>query len=103
MRVPNIPFYKTKVWRELREQRLCLDAYRCIVPGCEARAVVVDHVNSSERGCAVPLDRLRSLCRDHDNQVKEDGRGRRKNEGRLHLRGCDEHGMPLDRGHWWRE
>jgi hypothetical protein len=101
--MPNERFYKTAAWRELREQRLRFDQHRCIVPGCGARAVVVDHINSSERGRAVPIARLRSLCRLHDNQVKEDASGKRRSGGRLRVIGCDADGAPLDPGHWWRQ
>ena len=100
--MPNIPFYKTQAWRELREQRLRFDRHTCIVPGCGARAVVVDHIESRERGRAVPIARLRSLCRDHDNQVKEDRHGKRRSGGKMHVRGCDVNGAPLDPSHWWR-
>jgi len=37
----------------------------------------------------------------HDGQIKEDGRGKRKNDGQAYVRGCDGTGNPLDPAHWW--
>ena len=39
------PYYLTKAWRRLREVRLRLDGDpTCVVPGCQQRATVVDHI-----------------------------------------------------------
>jgi hypothetical protein len=43
---------------------------------------------------------LRSLCREHDNQTKEDASRR---HGKHYVVGCDATGQPLDPGHWWNE
>lgn len=90
------PFYLSKVWRRLREARLRIDHHTCVVPGCDARATVVDHIVSRRAGGADVLSNLRSLCREHDDQVRERPDGKRANQGKLIVRGCDAHGNPLD-------
>ncbi|CUW39293.1 conserved protein of unknown function [Magnetospirillum sp. XM-1] len=96
--MPNDPFYKTKAWRELRAQRLAIDNHRCTVPGCNRGAVVVDHLVPH----SLSLADLRSLCREHDNQVKEDQHGRRRRGGQFVVHGCDADGNPIDPNHWWK-
>jgi 5-methylcytosine-specific restriction enzyme A len=95
------PFYLTKAWRRLREERLRLDGYVCVVPGCGQRATVVDHVVSRRAGGANILSNLRSLCREHDDQVKERPGGIRANKGKLIARGCHHDGSPRDPNHPW--
>lgn len=97
--MPNDPWYKSAAWRAARAQRLTLDRHTCTVPGCGRPAVVVDHLKP--RSLAMP--HLRSLCRLHDNQVKEDAMGRRRNGGRFTVPGCDADGVPLDPNHPWRK
>ena len=75
------PFYATPEWRALRETRLQMDGYACAHPGCEARAIVVDHVVSRKNGGSDLLTNLRSLCRTHDNRFKEDHTGTRRGRG----------------------
>lgn len=75
------PYYATPEWRALREARLRLDGYRCTVLGCDAAALVVDHVVSRRNGGSDELAGLRSLCRTHDNRFKEDHTGRRRGGG----------------------
>ena len=94
------PYYQSIHWKELRAERLKLDQYRCVVPGCRSRAVVVDHIETRPPGLPIPcaLDRianLRSLCTTHDAQVKE-FRGVRKQSGEFRVKGCDADGWPLD-------
>jgi hypothetical protein len=67
----------------LRAARLRIDGYRCVVPGCGRLAVVVDHIVSRKIGGTDTLDNLRSLCRAHDNQVKEAPSGIRRTDGKL--------------------
>jgi 5-methylcytosine-specific restriction endonuclease McrA len=86
-------------WLRLRAAALARDGYRCTAPGCGERAVTVDHIVSRRRGGPDVLGNVRSLCRAHDNQVKEAADGRRRSGGLF--RGCDATGAPLDRGHWW--
>lgn len=97
--MPNDPFYKTKAWREARTRRLALDGGMCTVPGCGCAAVIVDHLKPRSLNI---LD-MRSLCRTHDNQVKEGANGRRRNGGCLTVKGCDANGVPLDPGHPWHK
>lgn len=95
------PYYLSPAWKRLRAAALERDGHRCVVPGCGAPAVVVDHVVSRRAGGADALPNLRSLCRAHDQQVKERPDGTRKNGGRLRVVGCDASGRPRDPGHWW--
>lgn len=77
------PYYSSKEWRALRAERLALDGYRCTAPGCTLAAVVVDHLKSRALGGADSLANTRSLCRLHDNQIKERADGRRRRGGQL--------------------
>jgi len=96
--MPNDPFYKTAAWRTARAQRLALDRHICTVQGCGHRALVVDHIKPR----SLAMRDLRSLCRYHDNQVKEGADGQRRNGGRFTVPGCDANGLPLDPNHPWR-
>jgi 5-methylcytosine-specific restriction endonuclease McrA len=77
------------------------DGFRCTVPGCGQRASVVDHIVSRRTAGADTLANLRSLCREHDNQVKERERGARRSAGKFTVRGCDANGIPRDPAHPW--
>jgi 5-methylcytosine-specific restriction endonuclease McrA len=94
-------YYKTKRWLHLRKARLLLDLYRCVVPGCGQFAVVVDHIVARDAGGPDTLDNLRSLCREHDNAIKEDKAGKRRSGARLVVRGCFADGTPRDPAHPW--
>jgi 5-methylcytosine-specific restriction endonuclease McrA len=85
----------------LRDATLRRDNYTCIVPGCRARATRVDHIKSRRDGGLDSLRNLRSLCTRHDNQIKEDARGKRRSDGKPYVLGCDVRGRPLDPSHWW--
>jgi 5-methylcytosine-specific restriction endonuclease McrA len=87
----------------LRAARLRIDGYRCVVPGCGRLAVVVDHIVSRKIGGTDTLDNLHSLCRAHDNQVKEAASGIRRTDGNLIVRDCDADGWPLDQNHPWHK
>lgn len=97
------PYYQTKHWRALRAKHLAEHPF-CIVVGCNRRAVVVDHIegrpNVPYPTDADRLDNLRSLCLQHDAQVKERG-GIRKSGGRFRVTGCDAAGRSLDPRHAW--
>jgi 5-methylcytosine-specific restriction endonuclease McrA len=80
-----------------------MDGYRCVVPGCNAPAVVVDHIVPRREGGSDALQNLRSLCRAHDNQVKEAASGIRRTDGKLIVRDCDADGWPLDKNHPWHK
>ncbi len=94
-------YYKSEHWRRLRAARLKLDNGMCVVAGCGQRAVVVDHIKRRRDGGADTINNVRSLCRRHDNQVKEGSDGKRKSGGKLTAIGCDAQGRPHDPGHWW--
>jgi 5-methylcytosine-specific restriction endonuclease McrA len=94
-------FYRTKTWKRLREARLRLDRHVCIVPGCGQRATVVDHIVSRRAGGADALRNLRSLCREHDQMVKERPGGKRASNGKLVARGCHPDGSPRDPNAAW--
>jgi hypothetical protein len=93
--MPNDPFYRSSAWRKARASRLQLDGHRCTVPDCHATAVVVDHCNPAKPRSLDPRD-LRSLCRLHDNQVKEGADGTRRSGGQFKIIGTDADGWPLD-------
>lgn len=95
------PYYRTPHWKRLRAARLKLDKGVCVVPGCGQRAVVVDHVKRRRDGGADTIANTRSLCREHDNQVKERPNGQRGNAGKLVVRGCYADGTPRDPSHPW--
>jgi 5-methylcytosine-specific restriction endonuclease McrA len=99
--MPGDPFYKTDEWQNLRASALKRDKHTCTVRGCHHRAFVVDHIVSRARRGADALPNLRSLCRMHDNQTKEDAQGKRRSNGKMTVTGCDANGMPLDPSHWW--
>jgi 5-methylcytosine-specific restriction endonuclease McrA len=92
------PYYWSPDWRALRAAALRRDLGRCTAPGCAQPAVIVDHITTRPRvphpTPADTLDNLRSLCRAHDNQIKEQ-RGKRRRTGVLAAKGCDADGWPL--------
>lgn len=93
--MPSDPFYHTPQWRALRTACLKRDHYRCTVPGCTDRATTVDHIKRRRDGGADALHNLRSLCSTHDNQVKEQANGQRRNGGKFKIIGSTEEGWPL--------
>lgn len=62
-------FYSTAAWQALRKQCLDRDGWRCVL--CGHRAVVADHIQPRKQGGPDTLRNLRSLCRLHDNQMRE--------------------------------
>src|SRR6266540_5070093 len=95
------PYYRTKHWKRLRAARLKIDNYMCTVPGCGARAVVVDHITRRRDGGADTIENTRSLCDEHDRSVKERPNGQRANAGKLVVKGCFADGSPRDPSHPW--
>ena len=91
------PFYRSPLWLRLRALALKRDGYMCTVPGCGAKATHVDHIQRRKAGGADALFNLRSLCRLHDGQVKELPNGKRRNDGKFRLLGCDADGWPRSR------
>lgn len=65
------PYYNSRAWRDLRQQALQRDGYRCqaIVNGsqCHNEAVIANHVIARPSGPDV-LENLISLCRGCDNR-----------------------------------
>jgi hypothetical protein len=78
-----------------------MDGGSCTVPGCGKRAVKVDHIVSRRNGGTSAMHNLRSLCADHDNQIKEDRFGTRRSGGEFMIRGSTVDGLPLDPNHPW--
>jgi 5-methylcytosine-specific restriction endonuclease McrA len=76
---------------------MCLkrDNYTCVVVGCGDNAIIADHIVSRRNGGADVMSNLRSLCRRHDNQVKENEHGKRKSNGNFKVIGCDAQGWPF--------
>jgi 5-methylcytosine-specific restriction endonuclease McrA len=102
------PFYLSEFWRDLKRQALQRDGYQCVVDGCDSRShLTVDHINTRPNvpyPCAADtLGNLRTLCRLHDNSVKELPSGKRRNKGVLRVKGCDPAGRPLDPAHPWNQ
>jgi 5-methylcytosine-specific restriction endonuclease McrA len=95
------PFYKSARWQRLRKAALARDLFTCVVPGCGQPAVAVDHIRSRRADGTDTLGNLRSLCREHDNAVKEDREGKRRGGGVLLVRGCFADGSPRDPAHPW--
>jgi 5-methylcytosine-specific restriction endonuclease McrA len=95
------PYYKSAHWRQLRAARLKMDRGVCVVPGCRQKANIVDHVRRRRDGGADSIANTRSLCREHDNMIKERANGKRANGGVLRVRGCFADGSPRDPNHAW--
>ena len=95
------PYYRSRHWRELRAARLKRDGGVCIVPGCGQRASVVDHIKRRRDGGADSIANTRSLCDQHDRSIKEMSNGKRRNGGRLVVKGCFADGSPRDPSHPW--
>jgi 5-methylcytosine-specific restriction endonuclease McrA len=72
------PFYASPEWKALRLACFQRDRFKCTEPGCDERACVADHIISRRNGGQDVLGNLRSMCRAHDNRVKEDHMGRRR-------------------------
>ena len=99
--MPSDPYYKSQHWKKLRARRLATDGYRCIVPGCGQRATTVDHIKRRRDSGADTLENTRSLCDEHERSIKEMSDGRRRNGGKLVVKGCFADGSPRDPNHPW--
>lgn len=96
--------YSTAQWQKLRRLKLQQNTLCevCIEQGRLEVAIAVDHIKAINDGGDPfpPLDQLRSLCvRCHNRKtriVEQQGK-------QLTVKGCDEHGMPLDPKHAWYE
>jgi 5-methylcytosine-specific restriction endonuclease McrA len=97
--MPGDPYYHSKEWKQLRTAAFARDHDTCVVPGCNQRAIAVDHIKARKAGGADQLGNLRSLCKQHDNQVKE-YKGKRRNTA-FKVTGARADGSPLDPNHHW--
>lgn len=103
------PFYQSRFWKDLRAAALVRDDYRCTVKGCNRTRrdgrLYVDHIEArpySERATSWDvLTNVRTLCEQHDQQVRQDRAGKRRSDGRITVVGCDASGLPLDPQHSW--
>lgn len=95
------PYYRSRHWRQLRAQRLLIDKHTCVVAGCGQRATVVDHIKRRRDGGSDTIANTRSLCDAHDRSIKELANGKRRNDGRLVVKGCFPDGTPRDPNHPW--
>ena len=95
------PYYSTPQWRQLRAARLKMDRGVCVVPGCGQKANTVDHIKRRRDGGADSIGNTRSLCDEHDRSIKEMPNGKRRNGGRLVVKGCFPNGTPRDPNHPW--
>ncbi len=104
MRMSEDLYYYTAEWRALRRAILYRDHHRCAVPGCRERAVIVDHIQSRNSGGSNDPKNLRSLCKLHDNQIKERSRfSRDRGRNGVLPSVCDANGMPMDPNHPWNK
>jgi 5-methylcytosine-specific restriction endonuclease McrA len=99
--MPMDPFYQTKHWKMLRAAILKRDRYCCAIPGCNEMASVVDHIVPRKVSNDSSPRNLRSLCKLHDNQIKERPGGVRRPRDGLLPSICDADGMPTDPKHLW--
>jgi 5-methylcytosine-specific restriction endonuclease McrA len=74
------PFYFTAEWKQTRKRILARDDNTCVIPGCGRRAIVCDHIVSRRDGGSDDDANLRSLCRLHDNRLKENHLGERRGQ-----------------------
>jgi len=98
-------YYRSTHWRALRTAALKRDRYRCTVPGCTGKGTHVDHIetrpNSDGPTQQDTLSNLRTLCASHDAQIKEMASGKRRQDGKLIVKGCTADGTPIDPSHPW--
>jgi hypothetical protein len=100
-------YYRTPHWRTLKRACHERDGWRCTVTGCQTPTyrLTCDHIRRRPNvGYPTTLDVLsnvRTLCGNHDAQVKERTDGTRRRDGKLVVAGCDVTGRPLDPNHPW--
>lgn len=100
-------YYYTPHWAALKRACHERDGWRCTVPGCQTATyrLTCDHIrtrpNVDYPTAADVLANLRTLCGNHDRQVKELASGLRRQGGKLIVKGCDATGRPLDPNHPW--
>lgn len=99
--------YNTDAWKRLRRLKLA-QAPLCeyCPPGRLTLATTVDHKQAiADGGDPWSWDNLASCCTPCHNRKSAymDGAGDNRKQSRVPVKGCDEHGRPLDPGHWWRQ
>ena len=100
-------YYRSAHWRQLKRATHERDGWRCTVKGCSStESLVCDHVKTRPNvDHPTPLDTLtntRTLCGQHDRQIKERSDGKRMCGGKTSIQGTDASGRPLDPNHpWW--
>lgn len=100
-------YYQSPHWLSLKRACHQRDGWRCVVPGCQTPTyrLTCDHIdtrpNSDRPTSADVLSNLRTLCGNHDAQIKERSSGKRRRDGRPIVKGCDASGAPLDPNHPW--
>ena len=100
-------YYRTPHWTALKRSCHERDDWRCPVPGCQTPTyrLTCDHIrtrpNVDYPTAADVLANVRTLCGYHDAQIKERWNGKRRQDGKLIVKGCDATGRPLDPSHPW--
>lgn len=99
-------YYDSRHWDLLKQRCHQRDDWCCTVPGCGSRErLVCDHIatrpNVDQPTSADVLANVRTLCGQHDRQLKERPGGDRRRQGKAKVIGCDATGMPVDPLHHW--
>jgi hypothetical protein len=100
-------YYRTPHWSALKHACHERDGWRCTVSGCQTPAyrLTCDHIkrrpNVDYPTAYDVLSNVRTLCGNHDAQVKELASGRRRQDGKLIVKGAKADGTPLDPNHPW--
>ena len=103
--MPGNPFYRSQAWRKARAAFLATHPI-CSVPGCDARATDVDHVQTIRSGGdALDPAGFRAYCHQHHSQktARRDRGAYRRSDKPVVAHGCTADGVPLDPGHPWRK
>ena len=94
--------YNTTAWKKLRKSKLRMDPMCACCKRVDKleHATRVDHIKPiNQGGDPWAWDNLQSLCESCHNSTKQ----AQDKGGDGLMRGCDEHGRPLDPHHWWNQ
>jgi 5-methylcytosine-specific restriction protein A len=100
-------YYRSAHWLALKRASHERDGWRCIVPGCTTPTyrLTCDHIrqrpNLSTPTPADIIANTRTLCGNHDAQVKELPSGNRSRGGKLTVTDVDANGWPVGPDHPW--
>lgn len=100
-------YYRTPHWAALKRACHERDGWHCTVVGCQTPTyrLTCDHIrtrpNVDYPTAADVLANVRTLCGNHDRQVKELSSGKRRQDGKLIVKGARADGTPLDPKHPW--